>query len=76
MNIRIPQCYKCKHYNADTGLCKAFRDKRIPTQIKVNKHDHRFPYPFDNGIQFEPVGDYPEQASFVFEVTPGAASAS
>ncbi|MCJ7445509.1 MAG: hypothetical protein MUO26_13475 [Methanotrichaceae archaeon] len=45
-------CSKCKHY---LGLrkCKAF-PKLIPRAIITGKHDHRKPYPEDNGILFKP----------------------
>lgn len=55
----VPQCYNCKHafpYDKGSGLlrCAAFPDG-IPREIERNKHDHRQPYPGDNGIRFEPT---------------------
>ena len=52
MTSTISQCLKCKHYQGAIK-CKAF--KIIPPNIYNNKHDHRKPYPGDNGIQFEPI---------------------
>ena len=54
------QCNKCKHrqaYKADlkTTRCDAFAD--IPKAILGNDHDHTKPYPGDNGILFEGVGE-------------------
>lgn len=46
------QCAKCKHYQDDLR-CMAF--ERIPAEILTGEHDHRKPYPGDNGIQFEPL---------------------
>ena len=44
------QCDACRHY-IKTRRCKAF--DWIPDAILTGKHDHRTPYPGDNGILFE-----------------------
>ena len=55
------QCSICKHY-VGVGVCKAYPIS-IPTPILLGEHDHVYPYPGDNGIQFEPIdtSDVPEQ---------------
>lgn len=57
--VNIPICNKCKHREAYRKLkgirCAAFPDRNIPKEITRNEHDHRKPYPGDNGIQFEPL---------------------
>ena len=49
------QCLDCKHY---LGLweCAAYPGG-IPEKIRTAEHDHRDPYPGDNGIRFEPIDD-------------------
>ena len=47
------QCQVCKHYLGG-GYCEAFME-RVPHAILRGKHDHRTPYPGDNGIRFEAV---------------------
>ena len=57
-----PLCFYCKHEFSNkpgpcyvsTPQCDAFPDK-IPDAIYDLGHDHRKPYPGDNGIRFEPV---------------------
>lgn len=46
------QCNFCRNY-AQWFKCRAF--KQIPSVILVGEHDHRQPYPGDNGIRFEPI---------------------
>lgn len=48
----LTQCANCIHSNRDR-TCKAFPNG-IPKEIRKNEHDHRTPYPSDNGIQFKP----------------------
>ena len=52
-----PLCRTCKHWRRDdfSGFtCNAFPDG-IPDAILESDHDHRKPYPGDNGIRYEPV---------------------
>ena len=48
-----PKCVDCENYEF-RGKCKAF-PKGIPQDIYYGRHDHRKPYPDDNGILFEPI---------------------
>lgn len=49
-----PQCDYCVHFVPEkfNWHCKAF-PKGIPDEIMDGFHDHRKPYPGDNGIRFE-----------------------
>jgi len=51
------QCPLCAHYVGDLS-CEAFPDG-IPVAILQGDYDHSDPYPGDNGIQFEPIGETP-----------------
>ena len=45
-------CSLCEHHNfGEIRKCKAFQE--IPIEIWEGKHNHKTPYPGDNGIQFE-----------------------
>jgi len=48
------QCVLCANLDTDNRRkCRAF--KIIPIDIMVGDHDHRTPYPGDNGIRFEKI---------------------
>jgi hypothetical protein len=50
-----PICYKCKHFDIETSLCKAF-DGDIPDEILEGDNDHSQPLPDQgNDIVFEPI---------------------
>ncbi len=49
-------CVECKWWNKE-GLgftCRAFPGG-IPREIILTLHDHRFPFPGDHGIRYEPA---------------------
>ena len=57
------QCVRCIHFDRQAQadgryVCKAFPDAPpgIPCAILLSDHDHRLPFPGDNGIRFEPAG--------------------
>lgn len=50
----MPQCLDCKHFDVESSFCDAFPNG-IPDEIFLGDHDHRNPYPGDNGILFEPI---------------------
>jgi hypothetical protein len=47
----------CRHKSKGSRTCSAFPDG-IPEVILLNLHDHREPYPGDNGVRFTPVAGY------------------
>jgi len=50
-----PLCLNCKKYK-ESLICEAFHEG-IPSEILNGDHDHRKPYPGDNGILFEPIAN-------------------
>ena len=54
--LPAPQCLTCIHLHAeneDAMTCKAFPGG-IPWKIISGEHDHRRPFPGDNGIRYTP----------------------
>lgn len=52
------QCRLCRHHGKGNTLsgCPGFAED-IPEAIFYGEHDHRKPYPGDNGYRFEPIID-------------------
>lgn len=56
MSHTPPLCLNCAHLDRASRrmVCTAF-PSGIPRPILVNEHDHRKPYPGDNGIRYAAV---------------------
>lgn len=52
-DVEFSLCVMCVHKKTD-ATCIAF-PAGIPAEILTGEHDHRAPYPGDNGIQYEPI---------------------
>ena len=59
MTHELLQCNLCAHFrgfNKDfDGMCDAF--KVIPYDLMFQKKDHRFPFPGDNEIRWQPIDE-------------------
>jgi hypothetical protein len=63
MQIPIPQCAGCLHFDPTRWECAAFKGNGIPAAILTGEHDHRFPYPGDHGIRYEPTSRTGEETT-------------
>lgn len=51
-DVIVSPCVSCKHKHPHKATCDAF-PKEIPMTILLAEHDHKTPYPGDNGILYE-----------------------
>jgi len=61
--LMTPICTLCKHFREVSfaqATCDAYPDG-IPSAILSWEHDHRVPFPNDQGIHFEPRDDEADQ---------------
>ena len=56
MQVELPQCTSCAHFDATSWKCKAFPNG-IPYEIVSGQHDHRKPFPGDGGVLYEEMPD-------------------
>jgi hypothetical protein len=68
MIAEFNQCRECKHFKR--WKCTAFLSG-IPVEIAQDGHDHRQPYPGDNGIRFEPLPGRRHPLELLKEATDG-----
>jgi hypothetical protein len=50
--LRISPCISCAHKHTTGATCTAF-PAGIPDDIPMRRHEHRTPYPGDQGVQYE-----------------------
>jgi len=68
MGMGMMMCGYCKHLEGAT--CRAFPD-RITGALLDGEFDHRFEYPGDGGIRFEPRDEKRWQASLARQIMDG-----
>ena len=61
MTAVVPLCLQCQRFRGIAEgkgyICEAFGDKPIPPDILANARDHRFAYPGDHGMRFDPASE-------------------
>ena len=61
---KTPQGICCKNHHKRSLTCEAF-PKGVPKEILHGHHDHREPYPGDNGIRYDPIDpEHPQEAPY------------